>query len=48
MDFEENEKFFRRVVPRVKEYVHAKFCLDPINRIEVVAKTLKKYNAPRE
>ncbi len=41
LDFEKNEKFFRRVVPRVKQYVHAKFCLDPINRIEVIASRRK-------
>ena len=41
LDFEENEKLFRRDVPRVKYYVHAKFCLDPINRIKVIAKTWK-------
>ena len=45
LDFEENEKLFRRVVPRVKYYVHAKFCLDPIYWIEVIAKPLKKHNA---
>ena len=52
MDFEKNEKFFRWVVPRVKKYVHAKFCLDPMNQIQVITKTLillaallHKYNA---
>ena len=35
LDFEKNEKFFRGVVPRVKKYVHAKFCMDPMNRAEM-------------
>ena len=39
LDFEGNEKFFRGSVSRVKVYVHAKFSLNQMNRIQVIAKT---------
>ena len=39
LDFEKNEKFFRRLVSRVKLYVHAKFSPNQMNRIQVIAKT---------
>ena len=39
LDFEENEKFFCGLVSRVKVYVHAKFSLNQMNRIQVIAKT---------
>ena len=42
LDFEKNEKFFHRLIPRVKYYIHAKFCLDPMNRIQVIAKNTEE------
>ena len=35
LDFEKNEKRFHMLVPRVKWYVHAKFCPNQMNGIEM-------------
>ena len=40
LDIEENEKFFRTVVPRVKKYVHAKFCPNLMKEIHMPSRNV--------